>query len=330
MQYRNPVCSEVPFADPSVIKAQDGNFYVYASEVTFDGYERFIGIYKSPDMVHWTYTGKNAFPTWDSRPKWETKGQLWSPEVNYINGKYVMYYSMSTWGGVQTCGIGVAVADSPEGPFIDKGVLIRSNEIGVINSVDGTYLDDGDKKYLIWGSYGAGAGLWCVELTEDGLNLKNANGSDKTRLTGAYGVFEGTSIHKRGKYYYLFTSRGSCCAGLSSTYTTVVGRSENVRGPYTNKAGQSMLNDAYENVIVGNNVFNGVGGPTKILQDKTGEDWIFYHGFDKNNPASEYWGWGYRFLFLDKIVWIDDWPTVEGGGGAPAGTPSIEYKMPKF
>ena len=41
-----------------------------------------------------------------------------------------MYYSMSRWGGEWTCGIGIAVADRPEGPFDDLGMLFRSNEIG--------------------------------------------------------------------------------------------------------------------------------------------------------------------------------------------------------
>ena len=35
---------------------------------------------------------------------------------------------MSTWGGEWTCGIGIATADKPEGPFTDLGKLFRSNE----------------------------------------------------------------------------------------------------------------------------------------------------------------------------------------------------------
>ena len=43
---------------------------------------------------------------------------------------------MSVWGGEQTCGIGVATANSPQGPFTDHGKMFRSNEIGVQNSID--------------------------------------------------------------------------------------------------------------------------------------------------------------------------------------------------
>ena len=70
-----------------------------------------------------------------------------------------MYYSMSVWGGEWTCGIGVATADKPEGPFTDHGKLFRSNEIGIQNCIDPFYIEDGGKKYLFLGKlhgiYGA-------------------------------------------------------------------------------------------------------------------------------------------------------------------------------
>ena len=138
---------------------------------------------------------------------------------------------MSTWGGEWTCGIGVATSDSPQGPFEDHGMLFRSNEIGVRNSIDPFYIEDGGKKYLFFGSF---HGIYAVELSDDGLSLK-----ENTRpLRVAGDAYEGTYIHKRGKYYYLFASIGRCCEGLKSTYTTVVGRSESLMGPYWNKEGR--------------------------------------------------------------------------------------------
>ena len=44
-----------------------------------------------------------------------------APDINKIGDKYVLYYSMSVWGGELTCGIGCATADKPEGPFTDHG-----------------------------------------------------------------------------------------------------------------------------------------------------------------------------------------------------------------
>ncbi len=65
-------------------------------------------------------------------------------------------------------------------------------------------------------------GIYGTELTEDGLSLKK--GAPIEQIAGT--AYEGTYIHKRGGYYYLFASIGRCCEGLKSTYTTVVGRSK--------------------------------------------------------------------------------------------------------
>ena len=108
-------------------------FYLYATEDIHN-----IPIYKSPDLVNWTFVG-TAF-TDATRPTFEPKAGLWAPDINHIDGKYVLYYAMSRWGGEHTCGIGCAVADSPAGPFTDQGKLFRSNEIGVQNSIDPFYI----------------------------------------------------------------------------------------------------------------------------------------------------------------------------------------------
>lgn len=91
-------------------------------------------IHRSKDLVHWNFVG-TAF-TDKTRPAFEPKGGLWAPDINKIGDKYVMYYSMSTWGGEWTCGIGIATADKPEGPFTDLGKLFRSNEIKIQNCID--------------------------------------------------------------------------------------------------------------------------------------------------------------------------------------------------
>ncbi|MDR0797062.1 MAG: family 43 glycosylhydrolase, partial [Tannerella sp.] len=214
-KYSNPVIRRnVP--DPTIIQVEDGSFYVYGTGQT-------VSIHHSTDLVNWTFAG-NAF-TNETRPSLVPNAGIWAPDINYINGKYVLYYSMSVWGGETTASVGVAVADRPEGPFTDKGFLFNMSTIGVQNCIDQNYVEDDGKKYLFWGSW---HGIWGIELTGDGLNLKE--GSEKRQIAGT--AYEAPYIHKRGKYYYLFASIGSCCNGLESTYTTVVGRSENLWGPY--------------------------------------------------------------------------------------------------
>ena len=66
---------------------------------------------------------------------------------------------MSAMGKPATAGIGIASADSPEGPFtldisVDgKGKLFTSSEIDVRNSIDPCYFEDNGQKWLVWGSF---------------------------------------------------------------------------------------------------------------------------------------------------------------------------------
>ena len=300
--YKNPVVSR-SLPDPTIIKVND-TFYLYATEDT-----RNTPIYKSTNLIDWSFVG-TAF-TDQTRPIFEPKGGLWAPDINYIDGKYVLYYSMSVWGGEQTCGIGAAVSDSPEGPFTDKGKLFQSNEIGVTNSIDQFYIEEDGKKLLFWGSF---RGIYVIELSDDGLSVKPD--AEKQKIAGT--AFEGTYVHKKGNNYYLFASIGSCCEGESSTYQLVVGRSPSLLGPYVDKSGKEMLDNGYEIIISKNNRFVGNGHCSEIVQDDEGNDWIFYHGVDLENPKG-------RALLLDQVKWDNaGWPYIEGG------TPSLSAQKPKF
>jgi arabinan endo-1,5-alpha-L-arabinosidase len=301
--YYNPVIDKNT-PDPTIIKAPDGDFYLYATESIKN-----VPIYKSKNLVDWDFVG-TAFNK-VSRPTFERKGGIWAPDINYIDGKYVMYYSMSVWGGEWTCGIGVAVADQPEGPFKDYGKMFRSNEIGVQNSIDPFYIEDNGKKYIFWGSF---RGIYAIELAANGLSVKK--GAIKKQIAGT--AFEGTYIYKKDKYYYLFASVGTCCEGINSTYKLVVGRSKSLFGPYLDKNGKAMMENGYSVVINSNSRFVGNGHNSEIVQDDKGNDWIFYHSVDKSNPNG-------RVLMLDQVKWDNEnWPFLEGG------TPSLNTPKPVF
>ena len=206
---------------------------------------------------------------------------------------------MSVWGGEKTCGLGVAIADNPAGPFTDRGKLFRSSEIGVQNSIDPFYIDDEGHKYLFWGSF---RGIYAIELSDDGLSIKSK--AKKIRIGGT--AFEGTAIYKQRGYYYFFASVGSCCEGLKSTYRLVVARSTSLFGPYLDMSGRSILDNGYETVIDKSSTFVGNGHCSEIVKDKNGSEWIFYHGVSVAKPQG-------RRLMMDRIRWKDDWPYVEGG-----------------
>lgn len=298
--YTNPVV-DYSLPDPSVIKGDDGYYYLYATEDI-----RNLPIHRSKDLVNWELVG-TAF-TDETRPDFEPKGGLWAPDINKIGDKYVLYYSMSVWGGEWTCGIGCAVADTPAGKFKDCGMMFRSNGINVQNSIDPFYIEDGGKKYLFWGSF---HGIYGIELSDDGLKVKE--GVKLVQVAG--NAYEGTYIHKRDGYYYLFASIGRCCEGIKSTYTTVVGRSDKLFGPYFDKQGRSMSDNHHEILIQKNESFVGTGHNSEIVTDKAGDDWMFYHAVKVSDPDG-------RVLMLDKIVWEEDWPSVK------TNSPSLESEKP--
>ena len=89
MTYTNPVITFSSVADPTVIRTDEG-FYLYATQTN----SYWIPIYFSKDLVNWEFK-RSAFrkatrPTEDVLPG---GGAFWAPEIRYINGKYVLYFS---------------------------------------------------------------------------------------------------------------------------------------------------------------------------------------------------------------------------------------------
>lgn len=295
--YSNPVISESA-PDPTVIRANDGYFYLYATEDT-----RGMAIYRSEDLVSWTKIG-TVFNK-NNRPTWQGGGSLWAPEIRYINNQYVLYYSWAKWGDIDNCHIGVATSPAPEGPFKDHGCLINAGEMGVRNSIDPfLYEEEDGTKYMFWGSF---QGIYATILENDGLSIKKGNDGRPLLLKQICGKkFEATCIYKRGDYYYLFASVGSCCAGPESTYRVVVGRSKKLLGPYVDQNGGEMLDNRYKEVVKGNSKWAGPGHNSIIIKDAAGTEWMIYHGRWKANDAG-------RFVLLDRLLWTDDeWPYIKG------------------
>ena len=312
-QYTNPVLNK-DMPDPSVVRAPDGQFYVYATE----GGGLCVPIYKSRDLAtRWRFAG-SAFNS-STRPTFIKGGSIWAPDINYINGQFVLYYSMAEWGKEWNCGIGVATSSSPRGGFVDKGKLFTSTEIGVQNSIDPCFFQDDDgKKYLFWGSF---RGVWGIELSADGLSLKP--GAEKFQIGPNHNWMhhgtEATMIVKHDGYYYFMGSLGNCCEGANSTYRVVVSRSKELRGPYVNKRGKKIMDvgGSYESVLSGNELVAGPGHCSQLIIDDNGDYWMLYHGFDKKDIDAG------RKLFVDKVLWDSDgWPYIEGkhpskGGATP-------------
>lgn len=117
-------------ADPHVIYDDaTGYYYAYTTDGAQSGYR--FGIYKSPDLVTWVRASPGAIPS-DDPNQWGDDW-FWAPECyhNEETGKYFLFYAarMRDEEKVvehfefadfeEACKVGVAVSDSPAGPFMN-------------------------------------------------------------------------------------------------------------------------------------------------------------------------------------------------------------------
>lgn len=299
LAYYNPVI-RVAAPDPTAIRTDDGSYYLYATEDI-----RNMPIFKSENMVDWKQVG-TAF-TNETRPDFlpgtpgvRMHANIWAPEIRRIKGKYVLFYSLADWGNHWVSTVGYAVADGPEGPFTPKGKVFDSREVNVENSIDQFFYEENGKYYMLWGSF---FGIYLMELNvADDLTITPKL---KTKRQIAGNAYEGINLWKRDGYYYLFGSVGTCCEGKNSTYTTVVGRSKSLFGPYVDKQGGKMLDNRHEVVLHKSDRFVGTGHNAILLEDDEKNTWMLYHAFELENLDAQ------RQVLLDRVLWDEDgWPYV--------------------
>ena len=106
----------VNMGDPFLLCPSSGGYYLYGTSEKYDGFIT----YRSSDLVSW----EEIPPVFDTHQEkaWGTDCH-WAPEVYERNGKFYLFYS-ANWkenpnGDKEIFRIGVAVSDSPEGPFIN-------------------------------------------------------------------------------------------------------------------------------------------------------------------------------------------------------------------
>jgi arabinan endo-1,5-alpha-L-arabinosidase len=311
--YRNPVRDQI-FPDPDVLRV-DGTYYAYGTYHPWtagEGPDReLVPILRSPNLVDWEFVG----PAFAEQPSWSRYRGLWAPGVGRLEDRTLLYYSDAEFGADDP-GIGVATGSDPGGHFEPRGGLLRSEGIGVPNSIDPALFVDEGSPVLFWGSK---RGIYGIRLGEDGLSTA-ANASETFRIAG--GGVEAPYVVERGDYFYFFGSRGTCCRGGDSTYHVVVGRAEEIRGPYRNRAEERLTAEGATGttILEGDDRFLGPGHCSLVRDENCGW-WMLYHAYVAGNP------WvgdtPRRVLMLDRIRWEDGWPVV-----GEDGTPSAEGRVP--
>ena len=289
----NPIVRDNYTADPAPMVASDGRLYVFCGhDECFEdrpGYEGQYGFnitewlcYSTEDMQTWTDHGVVMKPTDFS---WAV-GEAWASQaVEGPDGKY--YFYVSTQCGDPNCkAVGVAVADRPEGPYVDaigKPLILDSmtdnGPRGWWNDIDPTVMIDDDG--TPWMSWGNGT-CFLVKLKKNMVELDG-----EIMVLPMENYTEGPWLYKRdGHYYNVYASMGP------GRETISYAMAENVEGPWTDMGELSgMAKDSFT-------IHPGV-------IDYKGKSYLFYHNstlsLDGYGPAT-----GRRSICVDEMFYNAD------------------------
>lgn len=242
-------------ADPEARVMPDGRLYVYGSrdESPENWCSRSYNVLSTSDMVHWEADQCSFATDGPGKQTDYTDRILYAPDCIYHNGKYYLYYCLA---GELADDEGVAVGDSPYGPFRDGKVI--KGALGIDPSV---FIDDDGQGYLFWGQ-GSAKG---AKLSKDMLSL-DGEIHDKIVTYKEHAFNEGSSVRKRNGIYY-FIYPGHQRHGQSNCATLNYATSDSVFGPYTYRG------VIIDNLKSGNAVENNHGS----IVEFNGRWYIFYH-----------------------------------------------------
>jgi arabinan endo-1,5-alpha-L-arabinosidase len=301
--------------DPVMIR-QGEVFYVFST-----GGRRRGGILPvrcSKDLYNWKFCGAvfDQLPEWASREIPGTRG-AWAPDISFFNGKYHIYYSISTFGKNNSA-IGLVTnstldPNSPDYKWQDQGMVIRSvSGRDNFNAIDGNLvLEDPDNAWLCWGSFWGGIKMRRIDRSTGKLSdldttlytLASRPDTDSALKPAVKYAVEAPFIIKHKGFWYLFVSFDLCCRGVDSTYKIMVGRSRKVTGPYRDRENNLMTNGGGSLVLQATTPNWRGPGHCAIVQDVSG-DYLVFHAYHGITGRSE--------LKISTIVWKEGWPQVAG------------------
>lgn len=255
------------YADPNIAVFGD-TYYIYA---TTDGYAGWGGkdfyVWSSKNLVDWVRSDE-PFLTLDGAAgdvPWAT-GNAWAPTIIEREGKYYFYFSGHN-AALDRKTIGVAVADSPLGPFIAQPTAMILNNEAVTSgqAIDPAAFHDpvSGKWYLGWGNGGNAAVL--AELGDDMISLKPGSFQ---RVSGLTDFREGIFFNYREGLYHLTYAIDDTG---SENYRVGYATATSMNGPWT-----------YRGVILQKDLSLGIRGPghSSIINVPGTDDWyIAYHRF---------------------------------------------------
>lgn len=263
-----------------------------------------IEIRSSSDGTTWRYRGE----VWTEKPAWLSEAvpgvtNLWAPELVEHEGTWYLYYSASTFGS-NTSVIALATnatldPDDPDYEWVDRGEVVASSRGDDFNAIDpGLVVDDSGEPWMAFGSFWSGIRM--VPLAwPDGLRADDAEPLRLADRVSPPNAVEAPYIVEHDGDYFLFVSFDSCCQAVESTYHVMVGRADDVTGPYVDRDGTPLLTGGGTTVLDADaDVHIGPGGQS--VADGT----LAVHYYDRRLD-------GAFQLALLPLVWdAEGWPTA--------------------
>ncbi len=216
---QNPIICDRYTADPAPYVHGD-TLYLFVDhdeDVTENGYFTMKNwlLYSTVDMVNWTYRGtpltSATFSSWAKQDN-----DCWACQCIERNGKWYWYVT-ATIKGQAYPGIGVAVANSPAGPYKDP---IKKPLVQGWFKIDPTVMiDDDGQAYLFYGNNM----LWYAKLTKTMTAITGGEKEVTTKDESAFGPYKGYDDNgnpktnfeeaswiykKNGKYYLEYAAGG--------------------------------------------------------------------------------------------------------------------------
>jgi hypothetical protein len=287
--HKQPILSGF-HADPEVLYSnKTGKYYIYS---TTDGTPGWGGhdfsVFSSENLIDWKDEGKMLDVKGD-QVSWAT-GNAWAPCIIEVPSnikskksksyKYYFYFSAHN-PKTNRKEIGVAVSDSPTGPFVDSGAPIitdadRPSGVRGGQAIDVDVFQDPKtgKYYLYWGNgFMAGA-----ELNDDLLSVRKETITNLTPKGGTLETWafrEGAYVFYRGgKYYFLWSvdDTGSpnyhVCYGTSTSPLGPIGIDEQHYRVISQKPEDGIYGTAHNSILQ--------------LPGKKDEWYIVYHRINKH------------------------------------------------
>ncbi len=257
------------YADPHAA-IYDREYWVYPTYSALYHEQVFMDCFSSKDLVNWT---KHERIIDTAAVKW-ADSCLWAPAHIRKDGKYYLFFGANDAQKGHPGGIGVAVADTPAGPYKDLlGRPLISENVNGAQPIDQFVWEENGEYIMYYGGWGH---CNMVRLKPDFSGLLPFDDGAFYREITPKNYTEGSFMIKRnGKYYFMWSEGGWGNASYSVGYAI----SDSPYGPFE-RIGKILEQDP--------EVATSAGHHSVINIPGTDEWYIFYHRRPKGDRARDH------------------------------------------